>query len=85
MTTALWIISGICLGTILGTTITLAWVKEKLIAYYQDMEIHRHAAMEMSRKLGQSRKENDDLTEQVDRLLREIDQPDPSEAWKEQA
>lgn len=85
MTTALWIISGICLGILLGSIITLAWVKEKLIAYYQDMEIHRHAAMEMSKKLAESRRENEQLTEQVDRLLREIDQPYPSEAWKEQA
>jgi hypothetical protein len=39
--------------------------------------------MEMSKKLGKARQEIEQLTEQADSLLSQIDEPDPSEAWKE--
>lgn len=84
MTPALWILSGGGLGFILGALFTLIWAKEKLCAYYQDMEHHQYAALTMARKLAEVNIENDHLKEQIGGLHAELER-DPSEAWKEQA
>lgn len=78
-----WILMGGSLGMIIGAIVALAWVNEKLIAYYQDSENHRHAALMLSRKLAQVRKENEELNEQMDALLSHFDGQDDADWWKE--
>lgn len=72
----------VLIGSCFGGCLTLLWALDRIEAYREDCENHRHAALALSAKLAAERKANEDLTEQVNSLLSNMDVPDPADFWK---
>ena len=70
------------LGMILGALLTLLSTRKRMLSALEDAANHYYAATELSRKLAEARRENEQLTEQVDALLSMSSEPDPADAWK---
>ncbi len=75
-------------GLFIGTAAVLIFALDRIEAYRQDCENHAYAALELSKKLGNAngkiavlQRENEQLTEQADNLIRHADH-DPADSWK---